>query len=148
VLPSLPFHRRLPLSQTAKQRKAAEEEARRLGIAPSSLYEGDNLPAIAAVEYIYRPKMKELLAFELPSNLALPAIADIALQVRVCAAPSVLPHARMQYAGHPSACTHYAGHPSRAPACARSTDTHVSTAAVCSAPLCVVCLSVRPSPAG
>jgi hypothetical protein len=73
-----------PPSQTAKQRKAAEEEARRLGIAPSSLYEGDNLPAIAAVEYIYRPKMKELLAFELPSNLALPAIADIALQVRVC----------------------------------------------------------------
>lgn len=78
----------------ARQRRAAEEEARRLGIAPSSLYEGDNLPAIAAVEYIYRPRMRELAAFELPSNLALPNVADIALQsddgVLASIAPSVL----------------------------------------------------------
>jgi WAHD domain of WASH complex len=74
--------RRQTLSaMTDKQRRQAEEQARKLGIAPSSLYEGDNLPAVAALEYTYKPRMKELMAFELPSNLALPAIADISLQV-------------------------------------------------------------------
>ena len=68
---------------TDKQRRAAEEEARRLGVAPSSLMaQGDALPAFAQVEYTYRPRMKDLGAFELPSHLALPNVADISLQVR------------------------------------------------------------------
>lgn len=51
----------------------------KLSAAPSTIIDGDILPEIGAFDVGFKPKMKALNDFDLPSNLDLPDIADIAL---------------------------------------------------------------------
>ena len=85
----------LPVSNNNK--KAEDEASRKLGQAPTTLTDaGDaSLVKIGQVEYGYKPKMRDLSTINLPSNLALPNVADISWQVGVSGAnasiaPSVL----------------------------------------------------------
>jgi hypothetical protein len=60
-----------------EDRAEVEEKEKQLAVAPTTLIDGDILPEVGAIDFGYKPKMKELSMFDLPSNLALPNIADM-----------------------------------------------------------------------
>lgn len=60
-----------------EDRAEVEEKEKQLAVAPTTLIDGDILPEVGAIDFGYKPKMKELQHFDLPSNLALPNIADM-----------------------------------------------------------------------
>lgn len=77
--------------QKKKKNTNMEDDSRKLGSAPKTFTDGDTLPALAPVEYAYKPKMRDIGTFELPSNLALPNVADIGWSASMSSiAPSVI----------------------------------------------------------
>uniref|UniRef100_A0A6S8ASS3 WASH1 WAHD domain-containing protein n=1 Tax=Aplanochytrium stocchinoi TaxID=215587 RepID=A0A6S8ASS3_9STRA len=62
---------------TFKRKNEQEKKQKIIHDAPTSLLDGEMLPEIGEYDVGFKPKMKQMAAFALPSNLDLPDIADI-----------------------------------------------------------------------
>lgn len=84
------------LAGTEKIHKKEEEKKEKLAEAPKTFTDGDILPAVSNIEYVYKPTLGEVPTLHLPSVLPnLPNVADISWSVNpsdlLSIAPSFLP---------------------------------------------------------
>lgn len=68
-----------------------EEEKEELAAAPTTLIDGDDGPEVAQLEFIFKPKMRDLQQFDLAANLALPNVADLTYEHTAGADDSIAP---------------------------------------------------------
>lgn len=67
------------LVQTAEEEtKDDDGPADGIGAAPQTLFEGNDLPAVAGFDLTYKPAAPAVQALQLPESMALPNIADVA----------------------------------------------------------------------